>query len=195
MMLRQLVFSVLGSALLVAPVCSARAAQERQQQQQESLADAARKAQAQKKTPAKPVKVITDDNIDDIKGKISVVGSEPAAQEKEAEANANANAEKKTAPGEVKDEAFWRKRFADARQKLADDSKELDILQREYNLLQQQYYSDPNAAMQNQYDRKDLTDKKQKIDEKTAAVAADKQAISDLEDELRKSGGDASWAR
>jgi len=189
MMMRQLVFTVLGTALLVAPACSARAAQ--QQQQQESLADAARKAQAQKKTSTKPVKVITDDNLDDIKGKINVVGTEPAPPEKEADASA----EKKTAPGEVKGEAYWRTRFADARQKLADDSKELDILQREYNLLQQQYYSDPNTAMQNQYNRKDLTDKKQKIDEKTAAVAADKQAISDLEDELRKSGGDAGWAR
>jgi len=187
MMMRQLVFTVLGTALLVAPACSARAAQ----QQQESLADAARKAQAQKKTSTKPVKVITDDNLDDIKGKINVVGTEPAPPDKETDANA----EKKPAPADAKDEGYWRKRFADARQKLADDSKELDILQREYNLLQQQYFSDPNTAMQNQYNRKDLTDKKQKIDEKTAAVAADKQAISDLEDELRKSGGDAGWAR
>ncbi len=78
--------------------------------------------------------------------------------------------------------------------KLADDAHELDILQREYNLKQQQYYSDPNTAMKQDYTRQDLTDTKTKIDDKTAAVAQDKQEISDLEDELRKAGGDPGWA-
>ena len=45
----------------------------------------------------------------------------------------------------VKDEAYWRKKFADANKKLTDDAHELDILQREYNLKEQQYYSDPNT--------------------------------------------------
>ena len=82
----------------------------------------------------------------------------------------------------VKDEAYWRKTFADANKKLADDAHELDILQREYNLKQQQYYSDPNTAMKEEYTRQDLNDTKAKIDDKTAAVAEDKQDISDLED-------------
>jgi hypothetical protein len=61
-------------------------------------------------------------------------------------------------------------------------------------LKQQQYYSDPNTAMREQYNRQDLTDTKTKIDEKTATVAQDKQAISDLEDALRQSGGEPGWA-
>jgi hypothetical protein len=61
-------------------------------------------------------------------------------------------------------------------------------------LKQQQYYSDPNTAMREQYDRHDLTDTKTKIDDKTAAVAKDKQAISDLEDALRQAGGEPGWA-
>ena len=52
------------------------------------------------------------------------------------------------------------------------DAKEADILQREYNLKEQQYYSDPNTAMREQYDRKDLNDTKALIDEKNAAVVA-----------------------
>jgi hypothetical protein len=39
-----------------------------------------------------------------------------------------------------------------------------------------------------------LTDSKARIDEKTAAVEADKQAISTLEDALRQAGGDPAWA-
>jgi chromosome segregation ATPase len=95
---------------------------------------------------------------------------------------------------EKKGEEYWRKAFSDARKKLADDSRELDVLQREYNLKQQQYYTDPNAAMREQFSRQDLNDTKTKIDDKTAAVAQDKQAISDLEDALRHAGGEPAWA-
>ena len=48
--------------------------------------------------------------------------------------------------------------------------------------------------MREQYDRQDLNDTKTKIDDKTAAVAQDKQAISDLEDALRQAGGDPGWS-
>ena len=47
----------------------------------QSVADAARKARAQKKDSVKPAKVFTDDNVGDIKGQISIVGAEPAARE------------------------------------------------------------------------------------------------------------------
>jgi hypothetical protein len=187
---RRILFAILGSTLLFSPaLLTAR-------QGQESVADAARKAQAQKKPPAKPAMLITNDNLDTIKGAISVVGAEPvspvaqgAAPEDKSKATP---ADDKKPP--VKDEAYWRKTFADARKKLADDAHELDILQREYNLKQQQYYTDPNAAMREQYSRQGLTDTKTKIDEKTAAVAQDKQAISDLDDALRQEGGNPGWS-
>ena len=187
---KRVLFAILGSVLLFSPaLLTAR-------QEQESVADAARKAQAQKKPPAKPAMVITNDNLDTITGTVSVVGAEQAPPEAQAAAPEDksnvAPAGEKKAP--VKDEAYWRKTFADARKKLADDAHELDILQREYSLKQQQYYSDPNTAMREQYDRQDLTDTKTKIDDKTAAVAQDKQAISDLEDALRQAGGDPGWS-
>ena len=196
---KRVLFAALVSALLFSPnlLTALRA--------QESVAAAARKAQAQKKSSAKPVTVFTNDNIDTVKGTVNVVGETPAppadktttAQDKTktpptVDKSKTAPADDKT--GSTKDEAYWRKAFADARKKLADDTHELDILQREYNLKQQQYYSDPNTAMREQYNRQDLTDTKTKIDEKTAAVAQDKQAISDLEDALRQAGGEPGWA-
>ncbi len=74
------------------------------------------------------------------------------------------------------------------------DARELDVLQREYSLKQQQYYSDPNMAMREQFSRQDLTETKTKIEDRTAVVAADKQSISDLEDQLRQAGGEPGWA-
>jgi chromosome segregation ATPase len=181
---KQLLIMTLGSALLLAPTLV------KARQNQESVAEAARKAQAAKKTAPKAKMVIDNDNLDTLTGAVSVVGQEPAPPETDQTKTAAPTEVKK---GPVKDEAYWRNKFADANKKLTDDAHELDILQREYNLKEQQYYSDPNTAMLQGYNRQDLTDTKTQIDEKTAAVAADKQAISDLEDELRQAGGDPGW--
>jgi chromosome segregation ATPase len=141
--------------------------------------------------------VFTNDNLDTIKGQISIVGETAAPPDKTK--TATPADDKKKAPAEAekapppKGEDYWRQKFADARRKLEDDTHELDILQREYNLKEQQYYSDPNTAMREQFNRQDLTDTKTKIDDKTAAVAQDKQDISDLEDALRQAGGEPGW--
>ncbi|MCU1343306.1 MAG: hypothetical protein JWN92_2729 [Candidatus Acidoferrum typicum] len=182
---------------------------------QESVADAARKAQAAKKPSAKPAAVFTNDNIDTIKGTINVVGDAPeppadqASDDKGEKGKKPAGDAKAKSTGKddktqgasaddkksaEKGEDYWRQTFTDARKKMADDAHELDILQRDYNLKQQQYYSDPNVAMRQQFSRQDLTDTKTQIDDKAAAVAADKQALSDLEDQLRKAGGEPGWA-
>jgi len=61
-------------------------------------------------------------------------------------------------------------------------------------LKQQQYYSDPNVALREQNSRKDLDDSQAKITAKQQDVDRDKQAVSELEDALRKAGGDPGWA-
>ena len=198
---KHLLFATLFGALLLSPAMLAA----HPQQDQGSVADAARKAQAGKKSPAKPATVITNDNLDVIKGTISVVGQQEAPAADQAAASQDKS---KTTPADDKSKAapptddkpqdrgepYWRKLFANARKTLADDAKELDVLQREYNLKQTQYYSDPNTAMKQQFNRGDIADTKTKIDEKTAAVAGDKQAISNLEDALRQGGGEPGWA-
>ncbi len=166
-------------------------------QAQDNVVEAAKKAQAAKKNAPKAKLVIDDDNLSSITGVVNVVGQEPAppdATKAGADDKTKTQAKSK-GEEEVKGEDYWRKQFADANKRLADDAHELDILQREYSLKEQQYYSDPNTAMKEQYSRKDLTDTKQKIDDKTAAVAKDKQDISDLEDGLRQAGGDPGWER
>jgi hypothetical protein len=160
---------------------------------QDSLADAARKAQAEKKAQPKPAIVYTDDNIGAISGNVSVVGAAPGTAP--AASSGDESGGKEKAPAEKKDEAYFRNKFAQLREKLELDQKELDVLQREFGLKQQQYYSDPNTAMKEEYSRKDLDDTKNEIDQKNQDIAADQQAITDLEDELRRSGGDPGWER
>jgi hypothetical protein len=192
---RQYLFTAFAGLLLILPGLL------RAGQQQESVADAARKAQAEKRQNAKPsTMVFTNDSLDTLKGAISVVGPVPTPPEDAAKTAADKAAAPAKTPGEAKpatgnDEATWRKKFADARKKLALDARELDVLQREYNLKQEQYYTDPNQAMREQYSRTDINDTKAKIDNMTAAVAQDKQSITDLEDALQKAGGDPGWSR
>jgi hypothetical protein len=161
--------------------------------QQDSVADAARKAREKAKanstTPAK--KTYTNDNVPALRvNEISVITANPNA-DKDAVADAT-KAEVKAEP--KKDEAYWRKRFADARTKLALAAKDLDVSQRELNLLQTQYYSDPNKALQQQLTRDEINTKTAKVEEKKQQVADLTQAIEDLKEEMRRSGGEPGWA-
>ena len=188
---KRLIILALGCALLAAPAYLAA------RQDQDSVADAARKAQAGKKTAPKAKMVIDNDNLDTLTGAVNVVGQTPAAPQDQTAKAADDKTPKPAAAGEkppVNDEAHWRELFANANKKLADDTHELDILQREYNLKQQQFYTDPMASLKQEYSRQDLNDSKAKIDEKTAVVAQDKADIANLEDELRQAGGDPGWA-
>jgi hypothetical protein len=192
MNMKRLIKLSLGFMVLVAPVYLAA------QQGDQNVVDAARKAQAEKKTAPKAKLTIDDDNIGTLTGTVNVVGPQPAPADDQSKKTA---ADGKTpAPGgpegksQAKDEAYWRQRFVDANKKITDDAHELDILQREYNLKQEQYYSDPMAALRQDYSRSDLNDTRMKIDEKTALVGQDKADLANLEDELRQAGGDPGWA-
>jgi hypothetical protein len=185
---KRFVTLALGSLMLASPVYLAA----QQDQGQESVADAARKARAEKKDAPKPKMVIDNDNLGTLSGTVNVVGEQPASANDQTKKPADDKTAKPAGP--AKDEAYWRQKFADANKKLADDAHELDIMQREYNLKQQQFYTDPMASLKQEYSRQDLNDSKAKIDDKTAQVAQDKTDISNLEDELRQAGGDAGWA-
>ena len=184
-------------------------------QQAPSVAEAARKAREQSKGRPQPAKVFTNEDIPNLTGVVSVVGTPPAepaaapaagqpatAPPAEGAAAPAAAVPGAVAPGAapppqavVKDEAYWRTAFADARKKLADDTRELDILQREYNLKQQQFYMDPNVALREQYGRADLNKTLEQINTKKLDVERDQQAIATLENELRQSGGQPGWSR
>jgi hypothetical protein len=173
------------------------------QQTGDPVADAARKArEMKKKDAAKPKKVYTDD---DLKGSVPAPEAAPAS----APANASGTEAAKTAQAagdttkggdstkteDPNSEAAWRKRFQAQRDKIAKAEKELDILGRELEKAQLEYYPDPQKALKEQYDRGDINKKSAKIDAKQRELDQLRQGLADLEDQLRKSGGDPGWAR
>ena len=156
-----------------------------------SLADAARKAREAKKTEPKNAKVITNDNLP-TGGNVNVIGADAAPADGSAAPPPSVSGKSNLA----EEEAAWRARFAKVRAKLDRDQADLDVLQREMGKLQLGFYpNDPMKQLQQDLTRSDIVNQQAKIDKKQAEIAADKAAISDLEDALRHSGGDSGWAR
>ena len=73
--------------------------------------------------------------------------------------------------------------------------KELEVLGRELEKAQMEYYPDPQKAMTQQNTRGDVKAITTKIDSKKQELAQLRQGLDDLEDQLRKSGGNPGWAR
>ncbi len=160
-----------------------------QDQSTDDVAAAARKAREQQKTAPAAKKVITNDDIPAAKNATSAADASASSKGDSAQAGGKAD------ENDPKSEAYWKKRFQEARDKISQSEKELDVMQRELEKDQVQYYSDPQKALMQQHDRSDINDKTDKIDAKKKEIENLKQQLSDMEDEMRKAGGDPGWAR
>ncbi|HUO35959.1 MAG TPA: hypothetical protein VMU43_13285 [Candidatus Acidoferrum sp.] len=181
-----------------APAASANSstssAQAQPAAQTDSLADAARKARAAKQETAKPARVFTNDNIPSTGG-ISDFGSTSDAGNGSASSAASASsASNGTSYPAGNDEKGWRKLFDDLNRKLQQDQELVDVSQRELGQMGPQYYNDPTKTMLQELTRSDIDKKTAAIEQHKKDVEADKQAISDAEDALRRAGGDPGWA-
>jgi hypothetical protein len=163
-----------------------------QDQSSDDVAAAARKAREQKESAPKPKKVVTND---DIPPAVTAAPVAVGTATKPGEGQNGAPADDKAAENDPKSEAYWRKRFQKTRDQISASEKELDVLQRELDKGQVQYYSDPQTAMTQQHDRSEINEKTAKIDAKKKEIDTLKQQLSDMEDEMRKAGGDPGWAR
>jgi chromosome segregation ATPase len=186
--------SSLGCVILFFSFTVAGRQQDNSQQTGDPVADAARRAREAKQNAPKPKKVYTDDDVSKPKPApaAATATTTPASAAQAGGTSANTSA---PADQDAKTEAAWRQRFKEQRDKISRAEKELDILQRETQKAEIQYYPDPQKAMNEQYTRKEINDKDAKIEAKRKEIADLKQGLSDLEDALRKAGGDSGWAR
>src|SRR5258708_3863940 len=167
-----------------------------QQQTGDPVADAARKARETKKDAPKPKKIYTDDDV-------KKSAPEQAAAPTTATDDVSGTTAAKTpqAAGDAaktedpNGEAAWRKRFQAQRDKIAKAERELDILGRELEKAQVEYYPDPTKALTEQNNRGEINGKTAKIEAKKKELDQLRQGMENLEDQLKKSGGDPGWAR
>jgi hypothetical protein len=185
------------SALLAVAAFTAPAQQDSTQAPTgDPVADAARKARAEQKTTPKPKKVFTNDDIPSAAPPPAPATADATNKNAGKQPAGDQSAQKATDPeDDPKTEAYWRKRSKKLRAKLATAEQELDVLQRELSKDQVQYYPDPQKALMEQYNRSDINAKTAKVDAKKAEVETLKQQVADLEDAVRKAGGDPGWVR
>lgn len=176
-----------GVAAICGVMVAPRAGAQQTPSTDDPVADAARKARAEQKTAPKPKKVFTNDDMParpTDTASATVKGGDASAAQGGGDADSDPKSEK-----------YWRKQFKSAHDKLALAEKDLDVLQRELDKNQVQYYNDPQKALMQEYNRSDIGEKTAKIDAKKKEIEGLKQHLSDMEDDLRKAGGDPGWAR
>jgi hypothetical protein len=158
--------------------------------QEQSVADAARKAREQKKTPAKPDKVITNDTLkpatpaavqDATAAKESMPGTNA---ETSSEATTDAAGATEAAKGPSEDEIAKKKaEIAALKQEVADKAKEVDLQQRTLALANESYYSKPDFS-------KD-PDGKAKLDAMQSDLTQKKDELAKLKAKLKELAPDA----
>jgi hypothetical protein len=189
--------SMLVPALCLAALPAFAQQDSSQQSTGDPVADAARRARAQKKDEAKPKKVFTDDDVKPAQPSATAPAAAAAASGVDSKGKGGDLTKEGATGGEAggkNGEAAWRKRFQAQRDNIASAEKELDILQREQEKAQVEYYPDPQKALAEQNTRKDISDLNKKIDDKKAEIAKLRQGLDDLTDALRKAGGEPGWA-
>jgi septum formation inhibitor MinC len=176
--------TILGVAFLASTWTNALPQDQTANSSSQSLADAARKARAERaRESRKPVKVFTNDTLPTAGG-ISVIGP-PASEEPSGATGAD------QVRAKLKQEA--RDQWRNLSSNLELHQRELAVLQQKLNLAQIQFSFNPNETLQQETFRTNINNLTQEVEEKNRQVADDQQAIADLQDQVQREGGDASW--
>lgn len=156
--------------------------------QPQSLADAARAANAQKDKP-KAKHVFNDDNLSSVRGTISVVGDGSSDRSSDGD---KSSAGQGNASSASKDEAYWRKRAQAIKDQIADVDRQIDAKKAEIAQAGPASF-DPTTGLSQGviivHDRnaelKELQDREQRL----------QAQLDSLADEGRKDGADSGWFR
>ena len=164
---------------------------------QSSLADVAKKEQERRKTVKTPAKVLTNKDLAP-----APAVTPPPATSSDATPPAAADGTKPATPAEgekkaeepAKDQAYWSKRLADLQNALSRNETFAVALQSRINALANEYTNQGDGVRQQAIAverQKALAD----LDGLTKEIADGRKAITDLQEEARRSGVPAGWLR
>lgn len=156
-----------------------------------SLADVARQYRSDRaKAPNKPVKVYTNDNVETTPPEANPTDVGGAGGKSGTQTQSGTGGS-----SDARGEKYYRQKMGDLLAKLERHQRELEVLQQKLSQNQMQYYPDPNKTLQQEYTRGDVSKLNQDIEKKKQEIEADQKAIEDLQDQLRRDGGDPGWLR
>ncbi len=178
---------VLGTAL-VCLAASAAYAQSQPASGDSSLADIARQIKAQKAKEPKPVRVMTNETIEN-GGTKTDFGAAPSKKP------SGDTSPTEPAKSDKHDAAYFRAEQSRIQGQLDTHNRELSVLQQKLGQNQTQYYANPQDSLMQQYSREDINKLTDEINAKKQQVADDEKAMDDLREQLRHEGGDPGWLR
>jgi len=159
-----------------------------------SLAEIARKLKDERaQEKQKPVPTYTNDNLPS-RESLGIVAVALAGQ---AKGKAPATG-KNVAAAEEHGEKYFRSKAEKLQSQMQFDERQLDGLRQQLGLAQTQYYADPQKTLEQESTpafRADLDKLRAKVAGTEKALADDQQALDDLQQELRRAGGNPGWIR
>lgn len=175
-----------------------------------SLGDLARQMRAQHAKAAPATKVFTNDNLPAARpdepvtgGRAGAAGSKGAkTKEQQAakpEARPKAGPSTKAESSEVPhDEHYYHTQMTELRAQLDMHQRELSVLQQKLGQAQMVYSPDPNKTLIQESTPAFYSDEsklREQIKDKQDQIDADQKAMDDLQEQLRREGGDPGWLR
>jgi len=170
----------------------------------DSLAELARQAKAQRAKSHEKLKIYTNEDIEALRP-LPMATTDLKPGEHLAQETTGNKAERPSlkpgpaeAGGEKHGEEYFRDRMGQLEERLELDQRELTVLEQRLGQSQMMYYSDPVQGLLQSSGPTALSDVHSlqgQIDAKQADLAKDQQAIDDLQEELRRAGGDPGWLR
>jgi len=169
----------------------------------QSLADVARAEEARRKTPKRPSKVYTNDDLGRSTKAPAPAAVASAAEPATATAGSPASPASKpvpgvkpgeTAPAAGKDEKYWRDRITAARTALERSQAFLDALQSHINGLATEFVNMGDPVQRAAIEQKRLGAIAEQ-DRVKAEIAQQTKAIVSIEDEARRASVPPGWLR
>lgn len=160
-----------------------------------SLGALARQLRAERaKEKQRPIPVFTNDNLpgQPLPQMESNKTPEPA---KAAELPKTATT---PSPTPAEEEKYFRSRAEAIRSRLELHRRQLAVLEQKLSLTSTEYYPDPQKTLQEESTptfHADLNKLRAKIEETKQQIAGDEKAMTALQDDLRRKGGDPGWIR
>lgn len=162
-----------------------------------SLGEIARQLKAEhEKERQKPIAVFTNDNLPS-RGSLGIASVSLKKGKKEKAQDKEQGAAQAAASGEH-GEKYFRSKAEKIRSRMEFHKRQLAVLKQQLGLAKMQYYPNPQKTLEQESTpafQTDVDKLRTKIADAEKAVADDQKAMDDLQQELRREGGDPGWIR
>ena len=163
-----------------------------------SLGEVARQLKVQReKEKQKPVAVFTNDNLPS-RSSLGIASVELEGGEQKEKKQAGGERAPAGAASEEHGEKYFRSKAEKLRSQMDFHQRQLAVLNQELGLAKMQYYPDPQKTLEQESTpafQTDVDKLRAKIAKAENVVADDQKAKEDLQQELRRAGGDPGWIR